>query len=82
MGRCRTRRTSHLSGKGIVAYFANAHWLTEEFPRKMITTLKWDDMKVLISKKPPHENIGTMLVGVKESSRKAIAQVVNEHGWF
>ena len=64
------------SGKRIVAYDrvcrerALAHG---EFPRKMITIVKWDDIKVLISKKPLHENIGTVVVSVKEGSRKAIA---------
>ena len=40
------------SGKDMVAYVACAHWLKPEFPDKFLAVKEWDNMKVLITKKP------------------------------
>ena len=69
------------AGSGYGGYVANAHWLTLEFPNKFIAVESWDHMKILISKKPTHKNIGTVVVGVTDFSREAIAAVVNTKGW-
>ena len=69
------------SGKDFIAYVACAHWLKPEFPDKFLAVKEWDHMKVLITKKPTPEKIGTIVIGVKDASDDAICTAVNEKGW-
>ena len=66
------------SGKDFVAYVACAHWLKPEFPDKFLAVKEWDHMKVLITKKPTPEKIGTIVIGVKDASDDAICTAVND----
>ena len=70
------------SGRGLKGYVTNAHWLTTEFPNKMVAVEQWDDIKITFSQKPLHENIGTPVVGVTEFTMKAVLEAVNGHGWY
>ena len=66
-------------------YAANDSWVAEEYPRRLIITESWEDMKVLINKKPCPDDVAAIVTGVKigddASLVMAALATVNEKEW-
>ena len=85
LGKMTTPKSTKKPSGSYDGYAANDSWVAEEYPRRLIITETWEDMKVLINKKPCPDDVAAIVTGVKIGDNTSLVMAAlataNEKEW-